>query len=43
MKTIKTYTKTLKPRQKLFLKLPKNTWVSYIKVTGKYKYGRNNG
>lgn len=41
MKTVKTYTKTLKPGQKLFLKLPKNTWVSYIKVTGKYKYGKN--
>lgn len=41
MKTIKTYTKTLRPGQKLKFKLPKNSWLSNIKITGKYQYGKS--
>lgn len=42
MKTIKTYTRTVKPGKKLYLKLPNHTWISNIKVTGKYQYGKSN-
>ncbi len=38
MKTVKTYTRTVKPTKKLYLKLPNHTWISNIKVTSKYKY-----
>lgn len=37
-KFVKNYTKTVKPGKKLYLKLPKNSWISDIKVTSKYKY-----